>query len=515
MRGPKLFCYPLAVALLGLPADAPAAGSDPQVSPELSASEVAAAATPAVVTVRVRREGAREVSYGTGFLVAPGGTVVTALHVVEGAERVLVRTAGGERFSRVTVRAFDAGADVAVLQIGGAALPVVRLAQGSEIQSGDPVVVVGNPWGLERTVSEGIVSAWREPLAPSEQRPLEEIEEDEEFGDRRRPRGLTVRLVQLSAQVAEGTSGAPVFDRAGRVIGMAVGGLGYGLLDLNFAVPTEQIEPLLEIDEGLTLSSFARRLEQRREQRALPHVERARLALELRRDREARWELDAALQLHPHSAEALLLEGELLRREGDLVAAEGVLLHLTRRHPDSAAAWQRLGELYLELDGGTGHALGQARRSLEKALELDGEMAAATRELGMIAYRQGRLLSAVRLLEDARALADEEPDTAVWLGEVYLRLDRVGAARASFESALDLASDDPRAHHGLARACTALGHDGLAREHWKQFLDLTAGDPEFEALRARTVLYLRRYPHLIPLDYESLREESRALLPPS
>lgn len=488
----------MALALAG----APGVGASTKAPDLLPVAEIAASNAAAVVVLRIKVSGEPLARYGSGFLIEPSGTIVTALHLIDRATEVLVRTRDGKRFRRVGIQAYDVGCDLAVLRIDGEQLGALSLGATDDLQSGDPVMLISNPLALSGTVTEGVLGAWRDPLPLPEQLDPEELEEDREFGTRRRLRYVpNTRILQISVPMTHGSSGAPLFDRSGTVVGMAIAGASYGELDLNFAIPTECITPLLEVDEGLTLASLQRRADRDRAELAEHHIENARLALELERHNEALREIDTALQLHPSSAEAQLLEGELLRRNDDLEGAERILLEVTRQDPELAEAWYRLGELYLQRDRRGGASLDRARRALEKALELDKELAEASHSLGFIAFREGRYRSATRLLEDARRANPARAETSIWLGEVHLRMDRRSEARAAFLRSLEMDETDPRSHHGLARAYASVGQDGSAREHYGRFLEITEDMPEHEALRERTILYLQRYPHLLPLEY--------------
>ena len=481
-----------------------AVADEPDLEP-LAVSEISARNAAAVAVIRVRAPAEREMRYGSGFVVDPSGTIVTALHLLDGADRVLVKTADGGRFRQVGIRAYDVRSDLVVLQVAGESLTAVTVGEASGLVSGDPILVISNPLGLSRTVTEGIVSAWRDPMPPPDQVADEEMKEDEEFGLRRRARAVPdVRTLQISAPISLGSSGAPVFDRSGAVVGMAVAVAAQGALDLNLAIPAEQITPLVERDLGLTLTSLGRQVDRDREELARPHVEQARLALELDDPAAAQRELDAALQLFPDWIDGLLVEAELLRRDGDLEAAERILEQAVRQDPDSVEAWYRLGEIRLQLVGGTGHSLDGAREAFERVLQLDETHPGAAHGLGVIAIREGRLRSATRHLEAAAAAEPSRVDTALWRGEVYLRTGRGYDAEEAFASSLSLGADPALAHHGLARACSSVGKDELSRQHYREFLELTDKAAEHEALRERTILFLRRQPHLMPLEYMDL-----------
>ena len=148
-----------------------------------------------------RSEGA---ATGSGFVVDKDGTIVTNAHVVEGAESVTVRF--DEKGDRVDakVRGRDPSSDLAVLKIDPSQvenLQPLPLGDSSDVKVGDPTIAIGNPFGLSRTVTTGIVSA--------KQRQIEA------------PNGFQIsNVIQTDASINPGNSGGPLLDAAGRVIGI-------------------------------------------------------------------------------------------------------------------------------------------------------------------------------------------------------------------------------------------------------------------------------------------------------
>lgn len=179
-----------------------------------------------VVLLSVFDASGREVASGTGFLVKPG-IVATNHHVVSPAHRVEVTLSDGKTAGADGVIAEDGDADLALLRVPGLTARPLRLAASDAVEPGDRVVVLGNPLGLAGTVSEGIVAALRpEGLGP-EVRGFE-----------------TTPLIQITAPISPGSSGSPVLDTQGRVIGVAVSQFLFGQ-NLNFAVPSNTLSLLL------------------------------------------------------------------------------------------------------------------------------------------------------------------------------------------------------------------------------------------------------------------------------
>jgi hypothetical protein len=183
---------------------------------------IARNATPAVVTIRTFDTGGTPLGTGSGFFL-PDQRVVTNAHVLSGAARAEVYDHENQLVGSVThVEALSESVDLAVL-------PRLPLAPSSlELERAIPevgsrVVVIGAPRGLSNTVSEGIVSAVRD------------------FEGR--------RLIQVTAPISQGSSGGPVLDLNGRVIGISVGLLRDGQ-NLNFAIPARDAIALTSSPSG-------------------------------------------------------------------------------------------------------------------------------------------------------------------------------------------------------------------------------------------------------------------------
>jgi S1-C subfamily serine protease len=189
-------------------------------------------------------EGGGGIATGSGFVIDEDGHIVTNAHVVDGAESVQV-TLGedGESFDAEVVGA-DPSTDVAVLQVDAPAdqLHPLALGDSSDVEVGDPVVAIGNPFGLDRTVTAGIVSALQREINA--------------------PNGFTIRnAIQTDAPINPGNSGGPLLDTAGRVIGVnsqieASG--GNGNVGIGFAVPIDTTHEIAQqlIDSGEVQHAF-------------------------------------------------------------------------------------------------------------------------------------------------------------------------------------------------------------------------------------------------------------------
>ena len=203
-----------------------ASAKEPGPGRPLTAAQIAERATPSVVLIRTPS------GLGTGFIVSADGRVVTNLHVIAGAAEAVVVLGDGRTFGDVEVIGVDEQRDLAVIHIPATKLPAVTLGDSGAVHPGDRVVAIGHPLGLGNTVSDGLVSAVRV---------LDE----------------SLTLLQISAPIAPGSSGGPLFNEKGEVIGVATLYSNAGQ-NLNFGVPVGYLKPLMAGDEHTPLADFAR-----------------------------------------------------------------------------------------------------------------------------------------------------------------------------------------------------------------------------------------------------------------
>lgn len=184
--------------------------------------------------VRIENDLGDQVGIGTGFVVREDGRIATNLHVIAGGGDVTVRLADGSSFPVERVIAIDENRDLAVVQIGADDLPVLPLGDSDQVSAGDRVVAIGNPLRLDYTVSDGLISSVRA------------LEEDV--------------ILQISAPISQGSSGGPLFNVYGEVIGVATLVSSQGQ-NLNFGVPVNYLRPLVSREGGETLEEFSERFE--------------------------------------------------------------------------------------------------------------------------------------------------------------------------------------------------------------------------------------------------------------
>ena len=168
---------------------------------------------------------------GSGFVIDKAGHVVTNYHVVEGSEDVQVNFSS-ENGMEAELVGVDPSTDIAVLQINARdrALTPIPLGDSDAVRVGDAVVAIGNPFGLERTATAGIVSALQRQI--------------------RAPNGFTIfKAIQTDAPINEGNSGGPLLNTRGQVIGVnsqiQTDGAGEGNVGIGFAVPINTVRQVV------------------------------------------------------------------------------------------------------------------------------------------------------------------------------------------------------------------------------------------------------------------------------
>jgi S1-C subfamily serine protease len=164
------------------------------------------------------------IATGSGIVIDNEGHVLTNNHVVEGATKIEVKLGASNAEHKAEVVGTDPASDIALLKVDAPAdqLHPLALGDSSRVRVGDPVVAIGNPFGLDRTVTSGIVSALQRQIQA--------------------PNGFSIsHVIQTDAAINPGNSGGPLINSGGEVIGInsqiATGGGSNGNVGIGFAIP--------------------------------------------------------------------------------------------------------------------------------------------------------------------------------------------------------------------------------------------------------------------------------------
>jgi S1-C subfamily serine protease len=172
---------------------------------------------------------------GSGFVIDPGGDILTNNHVIDGATAGSITVQFADKKTvKARVVGKDPSTDLALLKVDpeGLDLKVLPLGSSKDVHVGDPTIAIGNPFGLDRTLTTGVVSALQRQIQA--------------------PNGFAIKdVIQTDAAINPGNSGGPLIDAAGRVIGInsqiETGGAGsQGNVGIGFAVPIDTAKAILE-----------------------------------------------------------------------------------------------------------------------------------------------------------------------------------------------------------------------------------------------------------------------------
>ncbi len=183
-----------------------------------TAQEIAKKAFGSTVLLVMEDGSGQPLSLGSGFFVRDG-EIASNLHVIKGAAKGYAKLVGQKtKYDIEGITAVDPQRDLVVLKISAASSPVLSLGKSDAVQVGEPIYAIGNPQGLEGTFSQGIVSSIRKVGAD--------------------------KLLQITAPISPGSSGGPVLNGRGEVIGISVATFRGGQ-NLNFAIPSSYLKALL------------------------------------------------------------------------------------------------------------------------------------------------------------------------------------------------------------------------------------------------------------------------------
>ena len=215
---------------------APGAASAPS-GKAMSVNEIYERAAPGVVQIASTSRagdtfsGGTPSALGSGFVLDKAGHIVTNFHVIDGADQIRVSFSNRDTVGADLV-GNDPSTDIAVLQVeaNASALTPLPLGDSDKVRVGDPVVAIGNPFGLDRTATAGIVSALQRLITAPNQFTIDHV-------------------IQTDAPINRGNSGGPLLNDRGQVIGVntqiETGGISTGNVGIGFSVPANTVKDVV------------------------------------------------------------------------------------------------------------------------------------------------------------------------------------------------------------------------------------------------------------------------------
>jgi hypothetical protein len=206
----------------------------------LSPKDIVQRASPAIVRIEAGPE-----KVGTGFILDKGGIVATNLHVVAGESAIKIRLYDGSQYQVLRIDGIDPLRDLALLRIQPVKdLPTLKLGDSDAVSAGDQIVAIGNPLGVfDYSVTSGLVSQVR-PVCSKADIAAHHCKQE-----------LTV--LQISAAISPGSSGGPLFNQFGEVVGVTTAIITAGQ-NINLAVPGNYLKPLVGQHAAISTDEFAK-----------------------------------------------------------------------------------------------------------------------------------------------------------------------------------------------------------------------------------------------------------------
>lgn len=423
---------------------------------------------PSAVAIETFDSRGEKLSRGSGFFIDVD-RVVTNRHVIDNAFRAEVHSYNGNIYQVKGVIAVDAEGDLALLRVEAPANQVrPLLLDKTSPQEGESVVVIGNPLGLEGSVTNGIVSAVRD--IPT-------------FG----------RIIQITAPISPGSSGSPVVNMQGQVIGVATLQITGGQ-SVNFAIPSERISQLqggalLALSDLVAASGRDKRakavqafrdglsfLSQDDCEKALPYFEKA-------------------VQSDSNYAEAWAQAGfcrEKLGRHGEAIEASkkavslrpsaesyfniGLASYYLKNYREAAENYRQAIRLDPYNAADAQYALGLVYRdwgrpeeeiqAYKQAIKLKPDYTSAYERLGSRYLKSKKYPEAIETFKQLVALKPGDANVPNNMGEAYFGMNLMSDAVASFRQAIQLKPDFGKAYYNLGRSLLTMGNrDGAVEQY--------------------------------------------------
>jgi tetratricopeptide (TPR) repeat protein len=423
---------------------------------------------PSAVAIETFDSRGEKLSRGSGFFIA-ADRVVTNRHVIDNAFRAEVHSYNGSVYPVRGVIAVDAEGDLALLRVDAPPNQVrPLLLDKTSPQEGESVVVIGNPFGFEGSVTNGIVSAVRD--IPT-------------FG----------RIIQITAPISPGSSGSPVVNMQGQVIGVATLQITGGQ-SVNFAIPSERISQL-QSGTLLSLSDLVATTGRNKRAKAVQSF-RDGLSFLSKDDCESALPyFEKAVESDSNYAEAWAQAGfckEKLGRHADAIEASkkavnlrpsaesyfniGLANYYLKQYRDAAEAYRQSIKLDPYNAADAYYALGLVYRdwgrpddeiqAYKQAIRLRQDYTSAYERLGSRYLKSKKYSEAIDVFKQISILKPGDANAPNSMGEAYLEMGKLPDAIEAFRQAIRLKPDFGKAYYNLGKSQLAQGNRDGALEQY-------------------------------------------------
>jgi tetratricopeptide (TPR) repeat protein len=391
-----------------------------------------------VVVVAIDGKG-RPIGQGSGFIIREDGAVVTNYHVISMAADVKFKL-GMKVLDAEGVLHVDPENDLAIVKMEGKDYPRVRIGDSNKLRVGEKIYVIGSPQGLENTISEGILSGIREV-------------------DRKH------KILQMTAPISPGSSGGPLFNGDGEVVGVATF-LIASTQNLNFAMPI-----------NLVLTGLVKKeLVSPRDACQVDYTETAACWYYQGLAFGTSGQLDRAADAFRHSlaidskkTETYINLGVTYANMGRYTEAMEMLSQAVKIEPDHPDALSKLGAVYGQM--------GKYKESLA-ALSKSAALKPGNPEnyfvMAVTYGKMGNFKESIQAAAEAIKLNPKYAEAHGFLGFAFASSGMHKEAASAYKAAIRLEPDNPEAHFGLGKAYAAMSERSSALEEYKILRKLNA-----------------------------------------
>jgi tetratricopeptide (TPR) repeat protein len=402
---------------------------------------------PSVVIVFAYDNKGEFLKLGSGFFISQSGDIITNYHVLQGASSAEVKTSDGKTYPITYIVAEDEESDIIRLSVGIPSQYVDPLSLSKTIpEVGERIIVYGSPLGWENTVSDGIVSA---------------IRDIPDFG----------KVIQITAPISPGSSGSPVLNMQGEVIGIATFQSIEGQ-NLNFAIPSEKISNLILTEENkisISKEVFGQESKTKKDSDYSEAVNKALYFMNKEEYEKAipYLEIETKANISPYKAWAYFQIGFCYGELKSYVKVIEACKQAIRINPDYADAYYNLGFAYDELG-----FYKDAIEACKQAIRIDPDYAFAYYNLGIAYHQLGLYKDAIEACKQAIRIDPDYVKAYSNLGLAYAQLGLYKDAIGTYKQAIRIDPNDSIVHFNLGCTYFQIGDKNSALAEYKILKEL-------------------------------------------
>jgi len=441
--------------------------------PQADITELFKKVKPSIVMILNYGKDGKTLKQGSGFFISGNGEVITNRHVLEDATKAELKTSEGKTYLISRIVAEDKEGDLIKVTSDIQPNKVIALKiSASRPEEGERIIVIGNPLGLEMTISDGIVSA---------------VREIPEYG----------RIIQITAPISPGSSGSPVINMKGEVIGIATS-MNRDGQNLNFAVSSDRLARL--VPGKLQALTEWNKVQPKGLSDSLKSYNYGIFLIQEEKYKDALSFFEEYAKSNPGDRRPIGMIGLCHSHLGRFQEAIEFFKQAIRFEPDSATLHALIGFAYYQLNRNQ-----EAIESYKHAIRINPNDYESLTNLGQSYDRLNRYSEAIESFRQAIRINPNYADVYCALGLTYNRLNKFQEAIESFMQSIRLNPDYAPAHFSLGLAFDGLKRFEDAAESYKQAIRINPDYSEAHDFLGNTYLQRKRHEEAIESYKQAIR----------